>query len=96
VSKKVELMMTVRDEIETRLREALMPVTLNVSDDSHLHAGHAGATPGGESHFSVEIVSGRFEGLGRLARHRLVNEALAELLRGPIHALAIKARAPGE
>lgn len=89
-------MMTVRDEIETRLREALMPVTLNVSDDSHLHAGHAGATPGGESHFSVEIVSGRFEGLGRLARHRLVNEALAELLRGPIHALAIKARAPGE
>tara|TARA_R110002051_G_scaffold259449_5_gene319238 strand:+ start:317742 stop:318041 length:300 start_codon:yes stop_codon:yes gene_type:complete len=96
VSKKVTLMMTMRDQIETRLREALAPVTLNVSDDSHLHAGHAGARPGGESHFSVEIVSSRFEGLGRVARHRLVNEALAEPLKGPIHALAIKARAPGE
>jgi BolA protein len=96
VSKKVKLMMTVRDEIETRLREALQPVTLNVSDDSHLHAGHAGARPGGESHFSVDIVSDRFAGLGRVARHRLVNEALAQQLKGPIHALAIKARAPGE
>ena len=96
VSKKVKLMMTVRDEIETRLREALEPVTLNVSDDSHLHAGHAGARPGGESHFSVDIVSDRFAGLGRVARHRLVNEALAQQLKGPIHALAIKARAPGE
>ena len=96
VSKKVKLMMTVRDEIETRLREALEPVTLNVSDDSHLHAGHAGARAGGESHFSVDIVSDRFAGLGRVARHRLVNEALAQQLKGPIHALAIKARAPGE
>tara|TARA_R110002096_G_scaffold146066_15_gene304287 strand:- start:735 stop:1034 length:300 start_codon:yes stop_codon:yes gene_type:complete len=96
VSKKVKLMMTVRDEIESRLREALEPVTLNVSDDSHLHAGHAGARAGGESHFSVDIVSDRFAGLGRVARHRLVNEALAQQLKGPIHALAIKARAPGE
>ena len=96
VSKKVKLMMTVRDEIESRLREALQPVTLNVSDDSHLHAGHAGARAGGESHFSVDIVSDRFAGLGRVARHRLVNEALAQQLKGPIHALAIKARAPGE
>lgn len=96
VSKKVILMMTMRDQIETRLRDALAPVTLNVSDDSHLHAGHAGARPGGESHFSVEIVSSRFEGLGRVARHRLVNETLKEQLKGPIHALAIKARAPGE
>ncbi len=89
-------MMTVRDEIETRLREALEPVSLHVSDDSHLHAGHAGAREGGESHFSVEIVSSRFAGLGRVARHRLVNEALSEQLKGPIHALAIKARTPGE
>lgn len=96
VSKEVKLIMTVRDEIEARLREALAPETLNVSDDSHLHAGHAGARPGGESHFSVEIVSSRFDGLGRVARHRLINEALAEQLKGRIHALAIKARAPGE
>lgn len=89
-------MMTVRDEIETRLREALEPVTLHVSDDSHLHAGHAGAREGGQSHFSVEIVSSRFAGLSRIARHRLVNEVLSEQLKGPIHALVIKARAPGE
>ncbi|WP_417478004.1 BolA family protein [Maricaulis sp.] len=88
--------MTVRDEIETRLREALVPVTLHVSDDSHMHAGHAGAREGGQSHFSVDIVSSRFEGLTRVARHRLVNEALASQLKGPIHALAIKARAPGD
>ncbi len=96
VSKEVKLIMTVRDEIEARLREALVPVTLNVSDDSHLHAGHAGARPGGQSHFRVEIVSDRFAGLGRVARHRLVNETLAEQLKGPIHALAIQAKAPDE
>lgn len=89
-------MMTMREQIETHLREALAPVTLNVSDDSHLHAGHAGARPGGESHFSVEIVSERFAGLNRVARQRLVNEALAAELAGPVHALVIKARAPGE
>ena len=88
--------MTVRDLIESRLREALAPESVTVSDDSHMHAGHAGAREGGESHFSVEIVSDRFAGLNRVARHRLVNEALADELAGPIHALAIKARAPGE
>tara|TARA_R110000868_G_scaffold53744_5_gene168598 strand:- start:40113 stop:40379 length:267 start_codon:yes stop_codon:yes gene_type:complete len=88
--------MTVRDRIETRLREALAPQSVAVSDDSHMHAGHAGAREGGESHFSVEIVAACFAGLNRVARHRLVNEALAAELAGPIHALAIKARAPGE
>ncbi len=96
VPKKVKLMMTVRETIETRLREALAPELLHVSDDSHLHAGHAGARPGGESHFTVDIVSGRFAGLSRIDRHRLVNAALAGELAGPIHALVIKARAPGE
>jgi BolA protein len=88
--------MTVRDRIETRLREALAPQSVVVSDDSDMHAGHAGAREGGESHFSVEIVADCFAGLNRVARHRLVNEALAAELAGPIHALAIKARAPGE
>ncbi|MBV8500408.1 MAG: BolA family transcriptional regulator [Paucibacter sp.] len=83
-----------RDEIESRLRAALEPETLEIQDDSHLHAGHAGAREG--AHFSVLIVSKRFTGLHRVARHRLVYHALAELMRSGIHALALDARAPGE
>ncbi len=83
-----------QDRIEAKLREKLAPTQLKVTDDSHLHAGHAGARPGGESHFTVEIVSERFAGLTRVARHRMINEALAEELAGPVHALAIKAFAP--
>ncbi len=83
-----------KDEIEARLRTALAPQALEIEDDSHLHAGHAGASEG--AHFSVNIVSERFTGLHRVARHRLVYHALAELMRSGIHALAIDARAPGE
>lgn len=83
-----------KDEIEVRLRTALAPQALEIEDDSHLHAGHAGAREG--AHFSVNIVSERFTGLHRVARHRLVYHALAELMRSGIHALAIDARAPGE
>lgn len=83
-------------EIETRLREALAPERLDVIDDSEKHRGHAGHNGSGESHFTVEIVSDRFVGQNRLARQRLVNAALADLLRDRVHALAIKARAPGE
>lgn len=89
--------MTVRastTEIESRLREQLSPSQLSVQDDSHLHAGHAGAREGG--HYSVLIVSDRFTGLHRVARHRLVYHSLAELMQLGIHALAIDARAPGE
>ena len=81
-------------DIETRLRTALLPSTLTVQDDSHLHAGHAGAREGG--HYSVLIVSARFQGLGRVARHRLVYHSLGELMQHGIHALAIDARAPDE
>ncbi len=81
-------------EIERRLREQLAPLSLTVQDDSHLHAGHAGAREG--AHFSVAIVSNRFTGLHRIARHRLVYHSLAELMQQGIHALAIDARAPGE
>ncbi len=82
-------------QIEQRLRQALTPARLVVLDESHLHAGHAGAADG-RSHFAVDVVSPRFEGLTRLARHRLVNEVLAELLAHDIHALRIKARTPAE
>jgi len=81
-------------EIEAVLREALQPEQLEVQDDSHLHAGHAGAREG--RHFSVRVVSGRFNDLSRLKRHRLVYDALRTLIPRGIHALAIEARAPGE
>jgi BolA protein len=67
-----------------------------VEDDSARHHGHAGAAPGGESHFNVAIESPCFEGLSRLQRQRAVLRALADELAGPVHALSIKARAPGE
>jgi BolA protein len=79
-------------EIERVLRAALAPEALAVTDDSHLHAGHAGAREG--RHFSVEITSARFEGLGPVARHRLVYHALRDLMPRGIHALAIDARTP--
>ena len=81
-------------DIETTLRAALEPLSLEVRDDSHLHAGHAGAREG--RHFSVRIVSVRFQGLGRVARHRLVYDALHSLMPRGIHALAIDARVPDE
>ncbi len=79
-------------DIEAALRLALAPESLAVQDDSHLHAGHAGAREG--RHFSVEITSARFEHLSRVARHRLVYDALEALIPRGIHALAIDARAP--
>lgn len=82
------------DDIEQALRRALAPQSLEVQDDSHLHAGHAGAREG--RHFSVRITSERFNGLSRVARHRLVYDSLNALIPRGIHALAIDARAPGE
>ncbi len=81
-------------DIEARLREALQPEAIAVADDSHLHAGHAGAREG--RHFSVRVVSERFAGLSRVGRHRLVYDALQALIARGIHALAIDARAPGD
>ena len=80
--------------IEAALQAALQPEQLAVQDDSHLHAGHAGAREG--RHFSLRIVSERFNGLSRVARHRLVYDSLHDLIPRGIHALAIDARAPGE
>lgn len=82
------------NELETALRAALEPSALAVIDDSHQHIGHAGAKEGG--HYTVRITSARFAGLQRVARHRLVYDALRPLMPGGIHALAIDARAPDE
>jgi BolA protein len=81
-------------DIERELRDALQPTDLAVTDDSHLHAGHAGAREG--RHFSVRITSARFTGLSRVARHRLVYDALHRLIPQGIHALAIQAQSPDE
>ena len=81
-------------DIDAALRGALQPLRLEVLDDSHLHAGHAGAREG--RHFTVRITAERFNGLSRVARHRLIYDALQLLIPRGIHALAIEARAPGE
>ena len=83
-------------EIEQRLTLALRPESLAVINDSAKHRGHTGDDGSGESHFTVEIVAEAFAGQNRVARQRLVNHALADLLVEKIHALAIKAQAPGE
>ncbi len=85
-----------QDIIAARLTAALAPTHLEVINDSHHHAGHMGDDGTGESHFTVIVESPAFSGLNRVARQRAVNHALADLLATRIHALAIKARAPGE
>lgn len=87
--------------IRRKLTEALAPTELLIEDDSARHAGHhhhggMDAQPGGESHFNLKVVSGAFEGMGRLERQRLLNRLLAEELAGPVHALSIRAMTPGE
>jgi BolA protein len=89
-------MQSVKQRLEDKLNAAFAPESLAISDDSALHAGHAGAREGGESHFTVAITAQAFAGQSRVARHRLVNAALKDDLAGPVHALVIKATAPGE
>jgi BolA protein len=86
---------SVAGEIRRRL-QALAPERLELVDDSARHAGHAGAAPGGNTHWNLVIVSAAFAGKSTLARHRMVYQALDGLMQNPIHALAIVARAPGE
>ena len=83
------------ERIRALLTEALAPQSLDVADDSHKHAGHAGAR-GGQGHFGVDIVSSAFAGKFPLARHRLVYAALGDMMQTDIHALSIRARTPGE
>ena len=84
-----------REMIE-RLTAALKPTRLNLEDQSHQHVGHAGHDPRGESHFALMIESTAFAGLNRVARQRKVYAALGDLMRERVHALTIKAAAPGE
>ena len=86
--------------LQTRMREKLMvalnPTRLDVVNESHLHAGHSSSPETGESHFRVLIVADTFAGKSRIERHRIVNDVVRDELRDGVHALAIKALAPGE
>lgn len=88
--------MALRDWIDEALRRELSAQSVDVVDESHLHAGHSGWRESGETHFRVDIVTEAFAGKSRVERHRLVNAALAPAFARGLHALAIKARAPGE
>jgi BolA protein len=88
--------MTTKDRIAKKLTGAFAPERLEVVDESHQHAGHAGARPGGETHYSVYIVSQAFSGKSRIERHRMINAILMSELQGGVHALAIRAAAPEE
>ncbi|WP_405229214.1 BolA family protein [Lentisalinibacter sediminis] len=84
-----------QSELEKRLRDALQPEELQIKDQSHLHAGHAGAQDG-RSHFAVRLTASAFEGCSRIQRHRLVYDAAGDMMDTDIHALSISALAPGE
>ena len=86
--------MTVAQNIEDKLQEAFAPSSLKVIDESHLHAGHVGARPDGETHFRVEVVSSAFADLSRVDRQRMIYHVLADELTGPVHALSVLASAP--
>jgi len=88
--------MSVQETISRKLTEELAPQSLNVIDESHLHAGHAGAREGGESHFRIHVIAERFDGMTRVARQRLINQILRDELAGPVHALAMKTETPAE
>jgi BolA protein len=87
--------MTVADRIRARLTEAFHPASLNVVDESHLHKGHAGHRPEGESHFRIKITAEAFAGKSRVAAHRMVYAALADEIAAGVHAIAIEARGTG-
>ena len=88
--------MTVAETIDKKLRSQFAPEALEIIDESHLHAGHVGARPEGETHFRVEMTSATFAGRSRVDRQRLVYQTLADELAGPVHALALALKAPDE
>jgi BolA family transcriptional regulator, general stress-responsive regulator len=88
--------MSVAETIRQKLTDRLAPLRLDIVDESHRHAGHAGARPEGETHFAVTIVSAAFVGLGRVARQRLIYQILADELATRVHALGLTTLAPGE
>lgn len=86
----------IADTLRSRLTDALAPARLEIHDDSAKHAGHGGARPDGETHFSLLVVADAFAGRSRVDRHRLVNAALGDLVGGRVHALALKTLTPEE
>jgi len=88
--------MRTADLISQKLTDAFRPESINVVDESHQHAGHAGHRPEGQTHFRVYIVSDAFKGKTRIERHRMINSLLSDELASGVHALAIHAAAPGE
>ncbi len=88
--------MSVADTITRKLREAFHPSELDVVDESHLHKGHAGHRPEGETHFRVRIVAPAFAGIGRVEAHRRIYAVLSAEIDGGVHALAINASPPGD
>ena len=88
--------MSVAASVHAKLTDAFEPVHLDVVDESHLHAGHVGARPEGETHFRVDIVAAAFDGVSRIERQRMVHRVLEDELGDRVHALALRTRAPGE
>jgi BolA protein len=88
--------MSVAEDIHRKLVDAFRPTEIHVEDESARHSGHAGARPGGETHFRVRIVAPAFVDMSRVTRQRKIYEVLSDELRGQVHALSIEARAPGE
>ncbi len=86
----------VAEAMREKLQTAFAPERLDVIDDSDKHAGHAGSSGAGETHFTIKIIAERFRGVGRLQRQRAVYATLADELAGPVHALSVQATAPGE
>lgn len=92
----MEAMGAIFEAIRHKLTDAFQPSRLEIEDDSARHSGHGGSRPGGESHFNVTIEAQAFAGQPKVARQRMVYRALAEELAGPVHALSVRALAPGE
>ena len=88
--------MNIKDRIAAKLEAGLAPIRLDVEDESHLHAGHAGAREGGQTHYRVKIASAQFSGKGRVERHRMVYALLADEIAQGVHALALHTQAPDE
>jgi BolA protein len=88
--------MRIAHQIREKLTSALHPERLEIVDESHRHAGHAGARPGGETHFRVEVVAAAFQGKSRLERQRLIYALLKDEMAQQVHALSLITRAPGE
>lgn len=88
--------MTMEERIRTAIEQGLAPDSLEIVDESSLHAGHAGSRPGGETHYRISVVSDRFEGVGRVQRQQMVYGLLDDAFAAGLHALAMTTKAPSE